>query len=52
MARVEKKADRYAMHIFRIGDIEGMAHVIPLEPERLWLVNHRMDFSTWNELYA
>ena len=52
MVRVEKKEDGYGMHIIRMGDIEGMAHVIPIDPGRLWLVNNRLDFSTWNELYA
>ena len=52
MVRVEQKEDGYGMHIIRIGDIEGMAHVIPLDPERLWLVNNRIDFRTWNQLYA
>ena len=52
MVRVEKKEDGYGMHIMRIEDIEGMARVIPLDPGRLWLVDNRIDFRTWNELYA
>jgi len=39
-------------HVERIPDIEGMAHVIPLEKGKLWLVNNRIDLITWNELYA
>jgi len=39
-------------HMVRIADIEGMAHVIPLEKGKLWLVNNRIDLITWNELYA
>ena len=33
--RVEKSVDGFGIHIIRIGDIEGMAHVIPLDPGRL-----------------
>jgi len=35
-------------HVIRIADIEGMAHLIPLEKNRVWLVNNRIDFNTWN----
>ena len=30
----------------------GMAHVIPLERRKLWLVNKGIDLITWNELHA
>ena len=52
MVRVEKRVDGFGIHIIRIGDIEGIAHVIALDPERLWLVNNSIDFNTWNELCA
>ena len=52
MVRVEKRVDGFGIHIIRIGDMEGMAHVIPLDPVKLWLVNNRIDFNSWNELYA
>jgi len=52
MIRVEQREDGNSMHVIRIGDIEGMAHLIPLETGKIWLVNNRIDFSTWNELYA
>ena len=51
MVRMEKREDGGAMHIIRIGDIEGMAYMIALETDRMWLVNNRIDFNTWNELY-
>jgi len=38
-------------HIIRIADIEGMAHLIPVEENQVWLVNNKIDFNTWNELY-
>ena len=34
-----------------ISKIEGIAHLIPLEPKRTWLVNNRIDLETWNMLY-
>ena len=52
MIRVEYREGREMMHIVRIGDIEGMAHLIPLEAGRVWLVNNRIDLTTWNELYT
>ncbi|KAF8415030.1 hypothetical protein EV426DRAFT_579132 [Tirmania nivea] len=30
--------------------IEGAAHLIPLEPERKWIVNNRVDYHVWNEM--
>jgi len=52
MIRVEQREDGNSMHVIRIRDIEGMAHLTPLETGKIWLVNNRIDFSTWNELYA
>ncbi|KAF8454154.1 hypothetical protein BGX38DRAFT_1141130 [Terfezia claveryi] len=49
--RMEKREDEGAIHVIKISDIEGMAHLIPVEAERVWLVNNRIDFNTWNELY-
>ena len=37
--------------IVSIAKIEGIAHLIPLEPEKSWLVNNRIDIETWNMLY-
>ena len=30
--------------------IEGAAHLIPLEPNRHWIVNNRVDYHVWNEV--
>jgi len=37
--------------VVRIGQIEGMAHLIPLESNESWLVNNRIDLETWNTMY-
>jgi len=37
--------------VIPIAKIEGIAHLIPLEPEQSWLVNNRIDIETWNMLY-
>ena len=38
-------------HVIRMTDIEGMAHLIAIEPNQLWLVNNRIDQQTWNEIH-
>ena len=30
--------------------IEGVAHLIPVEPEPNWIVNNRVDYHVWNEM--
>ena len=37
--------------VVRIVMIEGMAHLIPLESEKSWLVNNRIDLETWNIMH-
>ena len=37
--------------VIYITDIEGMAHLIPVEPESLYLVNNRIDHHTWNDIH-
>ena len=37
--------------VVMIAQIEGMAHLIPLEPGESWLVNNRIDLETWNTIY-
>ena len=37
--------------VVRIALIEGMAHLIPLESEKSWLVNNRIDLETWNIIH-
>jgi len=38
-------------HLVCIGDIEGMAHLITIYPDNLYLVNNRIDVNTWNEIH-
>ena len=42
---MEQREDGNSIHMIRIGDIEGMVHLIPLETKKIWLVNTRVDFS-------
>ena len=34
-----------------IADIEGMAHLVPIEPDKLYLLNNRIDINTWNDIH-
>ena len=38
-------------HVVRIGDIEGLAHLISMNPDNLYLVNNRIDVYTWNKIH-
>jgi len=38
-------------HMVRMGDIEGLAHLISINPDNLYLVNNRIDVYTWNEIH-
>ena len=37
--------------VVTIAKIEGIAHLIPLEPRESWLVNNRIDLEIWNTIY-
>ncbi|KAF8432902.1 hypothetical protein BGX38DRAFT_1276397 [Terfezia claveryi] len=52
MIWVELREEWKRTHMIQIADIEGMAHLIPLETGKTWLVNNRIDLNTWNKLYA
>ena len=34
-----------------IADIEGMAYLVPIEPDKLYLLNNRIDINTWNDIH-
>jgi len=51
MIRMEGIHGERGVHLIRIADMEGMAHLILLEEDKVWLVNNRIDFNIWNELY-
>ena len=38
-------------YVIPIADIEGIAHLIPIETDRLYLVNNRIDQHTWNDIH-
>jgi len=46
MIRMERCEEGKRTHVVRIANIEEMAHVIPLEEGKLWLVNNRIDLIT------
>ena len=48
MVRVGKPVTN---HVVRVADIEGMEHLIPVNPEELYLVNNRVDVHTWNDIH-
>ena len=48
--RVSKRSNGRDMQIVSIGAVMGLAHVIP-SGERQWIVNHRIDLRTFNEIY-
>ena len=52
MIRVELREEAKELYIVRVRDIEEMAYLIPVDGGRVWLVNNRIDLTTWNELYA
>ena len=40
-------------HVVRVADIEGMAHLVAVNPEREgpYLVNNRIDIHTWSDIH-
>ncbi|KAF8439589.1 hypothetical protein BGX38DRAFT_1318767 [Terfezia claveryi] len=38
-------------HMISIADIEGMAHLVPIKDEELYIVNNRIDLYTWNDIH-
>ena len=48
--RVSKRPNGRDMRIVGIGSVIGQAHVIT-SAERPWIVNHRIDLRTFNEIY-
>jgi len=50
LVTVQVREDMRGFTIEDIGTILGLAHLIP-EDDRRWLVNSRIDLSTFNEVY-
>ena len=38
-------------HVIKISDIEGRAHLIPVEPDKIYLVNNSIYQHTWNDIH-
>ena len=38
-------------HVINIHDLEGMAHLIPIDMEKLYLVNNWIDIHPWNNIH-
>ncbi|KAF8459684.1 hypothetical protein BDZ91DRAFT_785668 [Kalaharituber pfeilii] len=51
IVRVENRGEDKSDRVVNVSDIEGIAHLIELEPGRCWIVNSRIDLTTWNQLY-
>ena len=51
MIPVKWREDNRNVVVVQIGQIEGVAYLIALEPSKVWLGNNRIDLMTWNELY-
>jgi len=50
MSRVEAYTGGGGQSIIWLSAIEGAIHLIPLEPERNWIVNNRVDYHVWNKM--
>ena len=48
--QVDKRSTGRDMRIVRIGVVIGQAHEIP-SGERQWIVNHRIDLWTFDDIY-
>jgi len=38
-------------HVVAVADIEGMAHLVPVNPKELYLVNNSIDVHIWNDIH-
>ena len=51
MSYVKEFTGRGGQSVVWLRAIEGAAHLMPLEPERKWIVNNRVDYNVWNEMH-
>jgi len=51
MSRVEGYAVGGEQSIVWVSAIDRAVHLIPLEPERNWIVNNYVDYHVWNEMH-
>ena len=50
MSYVESRPMGEGDMVIWIPNIEGAVHLVPLEPDRKWIVNNRVDYHIWNEM--
>ena len=50
MSYVESHSGEKGGSVVWVRNIEGAVHLVPLEPERKWVVNNRVDYHVWNEI--
>ena len=50
MSYVESRPMGEGEIVIWIRKIEGAVHLVPLEPDRKWVVNNHMDYYIWNEI--
>jgi hypothetical protein len=50
MAYVQVRQNQSGDCVVWLRSLEGVAQLIPVEPNCRWIVNNRIDYHTWNEL--
>jgi len=50
ISRVKGYAGEGGQSIVWLSAIERAVHLIPVEPERNWIVNNHVDYHVWNEM--
>jgi len=50
MSEVKEYLHGGAQTVVWLSVIKGVVHLIPLEPERNFIVNNRVDYHVWNEM--
>ena len=51
MSRVEAYIRGGGQRIVWLSAIEGAVYLIPLEPERNWIMNNRINYHVWNKMH-
>ena len=50
MSNVESRPMGEGEMVIWIRNIEGAVHLVPLEPDRKWVVNNLVNYHIWNEM--
>jgi len=51
MVPIERGKAGRRLNVVQIAAVEGMAHLIGVKQDSIWLINNRIDLNTWNEVY-